>query len=488
MTDTELIPPNSQEKQPIKPERESCAGPSTAKSYSFYLRSLIDFAIPAILTSMTWSMQGLISTYFAGRLNNVVLLDAISLGSSWSEIFGFSFICGVTGAEGTFVSQSFGKKDYRACGLMMNRAMAIVWATAVPCAVFLAFSRPIFLWVGIEPEVAKYSFYYTLVMIPNLFISGSIVVVNWFMQSQRIVTPGLVIEAINACLHPLYCYIFMFDLDWGYIGCALARYTGNFVCIIGLVVYLRYSGRCKDTLVFPTFRDVFCGWGEYFSIAIPATLMGCLEWWGMEIINLMCGRLGIVELAANTISIKILSFASLFCSGIGSATLTYVGNSLGAKSACDARAYSIVGVALTLVSALSLGGLMLLLRSFLAGLFTSDLEVIELMKTVIFIIAVYELFDGVHVTLGCILEGMGRQARASVINLFAYYALMIPIALVAAFWLNLGIYAIWISYLSSSIFVCAGFTYLIRKEDWKTLLAEVENRGKEDETADAIGV
>jgi MATE family multidrug resistance protein len=48
-------------------------------------------------------------------------------------------------------------------------------------------------------------------------------------------------------------------------------------------------------------------WAEYISIAIPATIMVCAEWWCFEVFVLISSYLGVAYLATNVIMQNIAS-------------------------------------------------------------------------------------------------------------------------------------------------------------------------------------
>ncbi len=479
MTDTELETTTKEKELQLQlPLAADSKSSKVVHTFSSCAQHILALAVPLMLTEMTSCLQGIIAVYFAGQLNDVVLLDAISLGISWSGIFGFSIIYGVASAVNTLVSQSFGKKDYRMCGLTLNRALVIVSLAAIPCILFMLISRPVFLLVGINLAVSESAFYYTLSLVPAILMFIPSTTLGMFLSAQRIVKPQMVLQAVNMLLYPLYCYIFMFGLGMGYFGSAVARFVSQVVTTAGLVIYIKFSKCCEHTVVVPNFRELFSGWGEYLSIAIPGATMICLEWWAFEAINLLCGKLGVVELASNSISINFMCLEYVFCAGLGTATGTLVGNSLGEKDANKAKAYSFVGGMLTISAVAVLGTIIFSCRMWLARIFTTDVDVINMMRIVFVILVFNEIFDGAQGTLAKILIGMGRQARASVVNLIAYYALMIPVATLATLWLDLGIYGIWMGYLSGGMFVCAGYSWLIYSEDWDALVLEVAARGK----------
>ena len=45
-------------------------------------------------------------------------------------------------------------------------------------------------------------------------------------------------------------------------------------------------------------EESFLGWGDYFKVAIPTTLLCCAEWWAFEFIVIFAGTIGIDEVTA----------------------------------------------------------------------------------------------------------------------------------------------------------------------------------------------
>ena len=207
--------------------------------------------------------------------------------------------------------------------------------------------------------------------------------------------------------------------------------------------------------------------------------MTCLEWWGFEIMNFMSGRLGVAELAANAISFNYNGFIFMICVGIGIATGTMVGNSIGENNIENAKMYIKTGAGLTNSITLFVGMLMMIFRHFLATVFTKDTKVVNILENLIFFIALNSLFDSNQGALGKVLLAMGRQAYAARVNLMSYYVIMIPIGTTTAFYFGWGIYGIWLGILLALMGVCSGYIYIIYKSDWnevrKVILEKVKH-------------
>jgi len=447
------------------------------KTFFTYFNTLLFLSIPNIVTSLTWVIQGTSAIYFLGQLNNVVYLDAFSLSNTWCSIFGYSFVFGLATGLDTLVSQSFGRQEYSLCGLHLFRAFIVVGITSIPCYLVIYISGPLFNYIGMDKEVSYYAHISSIALIPAVMLSIPMVLLEKFLQAQRIVKPQMKIQLVNSILNPLYCYFCVFTLNMGYLGAPAARCISQLVYILGMIFYMKWSGCCNKTLIMPT-KEVFKGWFNYLRIAVPTMLMMCLEWWSTSVMTLISGKIGVVELAAYAIAINWSAIIFRSSVGIGAATGTLVGNCIGEKNIESAKKYAFMGIILSIISTILISTPAVFIRHKLASWFTHDEKVIEILDILIFIVVIMEIFDGIQGTLARALIGMGRQKSATYINLVSYYLFMIPFAFIAVYWLNSGIYGIWIDFLFSALFVAIGFIYLIWTTDWEKLIEEAEERSK----------
>lgn len=82
-------------------------------------------------------------------------------------------------------------------------------------------------------------------------------------------------------------------LDLGFEGAAVAWNSVQFVSLSLLVLYVLHHNRRQD----PGKRtwcgfssEAFNDWGTYIHMAVPSTIMICLDWWTFEIIVLLSGE------------------------------------------------------------------------------------------------------------------------------------------------------------------------------------------------------
>lgn len=440
-----------------------------AENLCFYVRNILSIAIPSMTSSLLNLIQAFTTYYFIGLLDNVKLLDAYSVAFNWSGIFVFSVIVGLASGMDTIISQSFGKQDYNHCGTVLYTGLLVVFLGFIPCSIFVAFSGSIFNYFGFDPVVSMYSQYCIFSFLPAYFIYIPVIILEKFMIGQRIAKPQMVFQIINTCLFPIYTYWFIFNFNLSIYGAPLAKCLSYLIYLCELLVYLKVSNCCSNTIVAPT-SEAFKLWKMYLKIAFPSMLMIDLEWWAFSILSLFTAKLGVNALAANTIGNVYAGAVFMVCVGMGIGVCTLVGNSIGEKNARRAKRYALYGVIMTTIAIVALDLLGIILRKPLSGLLTSDKEVKDIMIELIFFVALIELFDGLQGTLGKILIGMGKQDYASIVNFFAYYFGMLPLGYIGCFYFGFGLYWIWISIAISSLIVACGFLFVICRTDWDKLI------------------
>ncbi len=449
---------------------------------SAYIKSLLQLAWPISITSLTWPIHSLIGLYFVGRLDSVKYVDAVSLGVSWSGIFAFSIQMGLAGALDTLVSQSFGKKEFAACGLFLNRALLIISLATCVCCAAMCLSGLVFSTFGIDPDVVACAQNYTLGMIPGVILNVPWVLLERFLVLQGIVHPQMIIQVINTALYPVYCYVAFTLLDMSYMGAVAAKVFSEVIYVAVLATYIRLSECCSQCFV-PLDKSALTGWREYLSLGVPTLLMTCLEWWAWEILNLVCGTLGVAELAANSTVYNIGIFLFIFSAGLSGASSTLVGKSLGEGNARVAKTYATIGTFMTIIGTSMTCLVMLSARSFFESFFTDDPSVIGILDGLMYLFLFQAMFDNTQMVLGRIIIATGYQGNASFANLVCYYTIMLPVAFVAGILGKLGVFGIWMGCTAGSIGIFGWYAKILYKLDWDSVVTESHKRIEEGKNA-----
>jgi MATE family multidrug resistance protein len=129
--------------------------------------------------------------------------------------------------------------------------------------------------------------------------------------------------------------------------------------------------------------------------------------------------------------------------GISLASVTRVGNLLGAGRPEDAQLASWVALGMGAGTMLVAAALFVVFRDGLPALYNDDPGVLAFAAGLLPIAACFQLFDGVQVVGGGILRGMGRTRAAAVFHLVGFYVLGLPLAWWLTFERGIGLPGLW---------------------------------------------
>ena len=86
----------------------------------------------------------------------------------------------------------------------------------------------------------------------------------------------------------------------------------------------------------------------------------------------------------------------------------------------------------------------------------------------VFLILVVGAFpDQWQAILQGVVKALGIQAKCSIINLVAYWAVFFPLSIVMAFHLDFGFKGIWLSCLTAQVFMGIAFQVVVIFVDWQ---------------------
>eukprot|EP01036_Dinobryon_divergens_P029842 gene29842-39003_t len=443
------------------------------------ISELANIAVPVCLTFVMRKSVDIVSVIFVGHLG-AKYLSAAGLASVTQNVTGNSLIIGLAGALSTLCSQSYGAKDFTELGLWLQRALIILWCMiCAPVSVLWLFSDPIFRHLGQQAEISNNSSRYLISLTPGLWaMSVSVCIQNW-LHSQSNTRAIAVITFLLAVLHPAICYLYIFVFNFGYLGAAFAVSTTKVLEVVFLLIYLfAFSTVLKDTNFSWSHRCMH-QWIPFLKLGIPNMMM-LSEWWASEIIIFMSGSLTNPEVTVSAMSIyqSLNAICFMFPSGLSVSASTIVGNALGSGDATSAKFSTVLVPTLTLGVTTIIAGILLTCRSASGRIFTSNGSVVDMVSTLIPILAAYVVVDGIQASLSGILKGMGKQRFGGPIVIFSYYVVGIPMS----YYLSRspspgwGVFGLCLGTLAGTIVHMLLYIIVVVKTDWAVEVLRVRER------------
>lgn len=275
-----------------------------------------------------------------------------------------------------------------------------------------------------------------------------------WVQSIGLADVPVYAAILGLLLHVPLNWFFIYYLDWGYLGCAMATVSFQAIQPLFIVTYLFFtrlgrkrvlesSGGLAIGRTRLTFWNEFCiaisslkGFFQYMSLALPGMVI-ISEWWASELSIFLSGRLEPspeAALGGMTIYQSINTVCFMFPIAFSVSASTRVGNLLGADRPKDAAFAAKVSIGCAACLSFVLGSLLLgIPHKFLPSLFTPDDQVILETSRTMPLLAIYVFADGIQVALNGIIKGCGRQFIIMPIVLVAYWVVGVPLAYYIAF-------------------------------------------------------
>ena len=442
---------------------------------------LLKGSIPVILAYSLQNSLQTVSVLIVGRASPEDLAT-VAFSYMFATCTGWLIALGGSTALDTLASSSFtGSADKHDLGVLLQRSFIVLGLFYIPVAILWLCSEPLFIALGQNAELSRDSAKFLSCLIPGGLGYIYFECVKKYLQAQQIMRPGtyvlLITSPISAGLNYLFCYV----LGWGLFAAPVATSIGYWLSFLLLLAYARFVAGWECWGGWS--RKCLHNMGTFARLAILGVIHIGTEWWAFEIVALAAGRLGTIDLAAQSVIMTADQVLNTIPFGIGVAASARVGNLLGAKNAKGAARSAHVAAWLSMLMGTVVLAILMGTRDHFAKLFNSDPRVVRLTAEVIPYVALFQIADGLNGSCGGSLRGMGRQHIGAAINIVCYYCIALPLGIHLAFngWRLQGL---WVGQCIALYLVGFGEWIVVAFSDWNYQIKKAFDRMDEVETAE----
>lgn len=175
-------------------------------------------------------------------------------------------------------------------------------------------------------------------------------------------------------------------------------------------------------------------------------------------------------------SMNILGWTVMVAMGMNAAISVRISNELGAAHPRTAKFSLVVAVVSSFIIGLIIAAILLIFRKTYPSLFSSDLDVQDLVRELTPLLALCIVVDNVQPVLSGVAIGAGWQALVAYVNISCYYIFGIPLGLILGFKVKLGVKGIWYGMLSGTILQTLILFLIIYKTNWNKEASIAEDR------------
>ncbi len=415
------------------------------------VKATVRLAIPVVATQIAQISMGFVDTVMVGRLSSDALAG-IALGNS--VFFTILMVAmGLVMAVGPMVSQSFGAGNSDGVARSTRQGMWLATTLAVPAFLIIRNVESVLLWIGQAPETVDLTQRYLLAISWGTFPFLWFVALRSFIEGVSRPRPATVISVIAVLLNVGANYVLMFGKlglpKMGLVGTGWASTIVFWFMFVALAATTVRSPSFKVYEIFlhlrrpdpRVFRELFhIGWPIGISYGIEAGLF--------MITAMMMGLLGTVALASHQIAIQCASITFMVPLGIGIASSVRVGQAVGRGDRKGVRVAGLVGVGIAATFMAGAAVVFWTLPRAVVALYLdvgdpANSEVVSLAISLLFVAAVFQLFDGVQVSAAGALRGIKDTRVPMFIGFLSYWIVGLSSGYIVGFKLNQGPVGLW---------------------------------------------
>jgi len=406
--------------------------------------ALSRLAGPLVLIQVGTMLMGVVDTIMVGRVS-AAALAAVALGNMYFfaiSIFGM----GVLFALDPIIAQALGARDELAVRRGLQRGLVLSVVLAVPITLVLLTVRPVLELVNqpadVIPNAAGYVYRNALSVWPFYVF----VVLRQTLQAHHRVMPIVitivVANVVNVALNYSWIYGNFGFPAMGVIGSAWATTVSRWLMAV-LLIALGWSTLKRYVVErAPNLLDVKPLW-RMLRLGLPIGAQMMLEGGAFNIMALLMGWLGVVQVAAHQIALNLASLTFMVPLGVSSAAAVIVGHAVGRSDADGVRRSTVASLAVGAGFMLFTAVLFIASPELLARMYTPDIAVIALAALLLPIAGVFQVFDGLQVVAIGLLRGLGDTRTPMIVNVVGFWCIGMPVSLWLGFGLDYGAVGLW---------------------------------------------
>ncbi|KAJ1735102.1 ethionine resistance protein [Coemansia biformis] len=428
--------------------------------------SLLYSSLPVILSTTTQLLIMVPLMSAVGGLGRIALAS-MNLVSIYSGLAGMAPLSGLAMALDSLCSQAYtAASDRRLLGLYLQRVLVAVAVTLVAIYPLWWNAQPIYRHLGVPEEIAQATG--RMLRLYFFGVAGMFVYecLKSYLFAQGIRRFAPLAQAI--CLPASWLCIWLFvsnpGTSMGFLGipCVIIVTAAGFN-LVTLVFISRVDGhQCWGGWS----RAALVGLGPVFKLGAAGSAITFFESVSLHMIDIGVLFLDASSMAAQAILSTILTGAWFLGAGFAVATCNRVGNLLGAGQPNRAllAVYTALGLAVAvfvpLTVALAIHG------RAVAGIFTSDPEVVDIICSHMAWPAMGSAVQGISMAASGVLRGQGRQALTARIRMAAFVCISVPMSALAVAVFRWGLAGLWFSYVAGALLAMCAQVYVVLATDW----------------------
>ncbi len=427
------------------------------KKYFKYVKELFNLAMPIIMGNLGVILIGAGDVFVAAKHSTNTLASISIANSITGPVFmlGLGLLVSISPLLSNFRGAKNNVKKYFLPTI--NFAMILAFLSLI----LILLCIPLIDKIGFEPVLIPVIKKYMFICSFSVFGAYLQIALKEYLQTFEIIFFPNFLNILEVFLNLFLNFVFVFGLfgfpEMGTAGLAVSTLLCRTFFGLWLLLY------CLKFLKIRMYKD----W-RYFvnllKIGFPISMGILLESFAFNLITIIIGRVSGIYAASQNILFLITTTTFMIPLGISSAVAVKVGYANGAGNFTNVKKYSISGIIVS-VGFMAICGLsFILFPGFFVKIFTQDPAVIKISVPIMLLAGLFQVFDGIQVSLGGVFKGL-KKTNVVILGIFgAYWLAGLPLGLILAFKYNMMLYGFWVGLTISIFSLAIFFLFFLFKE------------------------
>ena len=448
------------------------------QNYTKEFRYNLKLAAPVMLGMLGHTFVGLVDNVMVGQLGTAELA-AVSLGNSFMFI-AMSLGIGFSTAITPLVAEADGENNFKSGKSVYKHGLFLCTTIGIVLFLVILAAKPLMHLMKQPPEVVELAIPYLDLVAFSLIPLVSFQALKQFSEGLSMTKypmyATLVANVVNIVLNYLLIFGKFGFPQMGIVGAAIGTLASRFAMVALMWAFLRYKEKSKQyvtNIKFFVLENKMIQ--KIVSLGFPSALQMFFEVAIFTAAIWLSGILGKNPQAANQIALNLASMTFMVAMGLSVAAMVRVGNQKGLQHFKDLRRIAFSIFLLTFLLEVIFAVFFILFNEMLPKIYldvkdvenlVDNTEVISIAAELLIIAALFQISDGIQVTVLGALRGLQDVKIPTLITFIAYWVVGFPVSYYLGLHTEYKNSGIWLGLLAgltvSAILLYIRFDYLTK--------------------------
>lgn len=397
---------------------------------------LIKLATPAIIGMLINAIYNIVDTIFVGKLGTKAIGAASITYPLFMLIAAIGLMYGV--GAGSYISRLLGVNDHNKVNIIGSTTLFLGIISGIILSIITYLNLDFILnLLGSTDSIMDYAKDYSEILLIGATFTIINMCFNNILRAEGNAKISMIALAIGALLNIILDPIFIFSLNMGIKGAAIATVISQFTSTI-ILFYIFISGKTLTQISFKYIKFNYVDIMEIYKIGIPTFFTQTLMSLSMGLLNGAAKPYGDTAIAAIGITNRVFSIGFMILFGFAQGFQPVAGYNYSSKNYSRLKLALKTSLQWSTIFCIVVAILQIIFAENIIGLFSNDEKVIKIGSIALKAISLMFPFFGYQVIYTTLFQSLGKALESTILSLSRQGIFFIPMIFILPHYFNLA--------------------------------------------------